>query len=932
MRGCAVKLAVELSTNMTSEQWQRVKELFEAALEHGQHDRSDFLNTACPEDHEVRTEVESLLDAHERDSGFMNEPVGSLLPEDSSILPNGTRLGNYEITFPLGKGGMGQVYLAQDIRLGRKVALKLLPTSDAPDADHVRRLEQEARAASALNHPNIVTIHEIGEADSIHFMATEFVDGETLRQRMVASDLSVRDILDISVQIASALRAAHDAGIVHRDIKPENIMLRRDGVVKVLDFGLAKLFTERWGEADTGRTGDETKTLIAGSPLPPVTSSPVTNAGVIMGTTAYMSPEQARGERVDARTDVWSLGVVLYEMLSGSSPFVGETHREVIRSIIETDPAPLNGEIDVPGELQRIVAKALAKDVNDRYETAGGMARDLKSLQEELEVLARLQREDPDENQKEAVARRIGFDTARHSPTNTVGLDRVKGNVRDYIRVIQRHKVFAGVALILFAGALAWAYFASDRNKVNSASVRRRSIAVLPLKPINSATSDDVYQVGIADAVIRRLSAMNGVVVRQLSATRQYTNPAQDPIAAGKEQQVDYVLASEYQFVDQKIRVNAQLFNVATEQAEKTYQIEKDASDIFTVQDAIAQEIGNDLSAQFASTSDLQTVKRGTINEEAYRLYLQGMYLANKRNGPDSLKAIATLEQAVSLDPNYARAWAGLGYAHRTVSLYQRTVSTRETYEKSMVAINKALTLDPNLSEAHSALCENKYLFDWKFPEAELECKLAIELDPNSSLAHEIYSRYLMGRGRHDEAIGEIKTAIDLDPSSRFNQRNYGRALFYARRYAEASDQLKRVAAMDENYLQNYSWLSAALSLQGKESEAYEWFRKYLSLVKAKPETVQVFEKAFRSSGWRGVLREWSKILDEGGLEEGVRHNFSAVLFRAQLGEKDKAFEHLERLYQEREVWMTYLRVEPRLDPLRDDPRFQDLLRRVESN
>jgi serine/threonine protein kinase/Flp pilus assembly protein TadD len=727
---------------VTTQQWQLVKELFEAALERDDEDAAAFLAQACPEDLEVRAEVESLLAAHARDSGFMNQPAGNLLIDRNPVLLTAQHLGNYEVISTLGKGGMGQVYLALDTRLGRKVALKLLPFSNTSDPNHVQRLEQEARTASALNHPNIVTIHEIGEADSIHFMATEYVDGETLRQRMLNTELSVREIAGIAVQIASALRAAHQAGIVHRDIKPENIMLRSDGVVKVLDFGLAKLTASGNSEIESG---------------------------LIMGTTAYMSPEQARGETVDARSDVWSLAVVIYEMIQGRVPFTGETHRQVVNEILQKEPPAMDSA--VPDELKQIVLKALSKDRTMRYVDASTMANDLKSLQEELEVRARLEA-----GQNEAVARR-SLATLPHLPTHTAGHTR-----RNIFRVIQRHKVFTGIAVVLLTGAVSWAYVMGRRN--NSAG--------------------------------------------------------------------------------------------------------------------------------------------GTTNREAYRLYLHGMYLANNRNLADTQKSIETLQQAVDLDPNYAQAWAGLAYAHRTLSLYS-PISTHETYQRSIEAINKALAIDDRLSEAHSALCENKYLYEWDFAGAERECKRAIELDANSAQAHEIYSRYLMGRGRHDEAIAEIETAIDLEPASRFNHRNYGRALFYTRRYREAEEQFKRVLAMDQNFGGTYSWLTSTLALQGKEAEAYDWFKKLLSYRKVDQQTVQVFEKAFQTSGWHGVWREWIKRIDTVG---GT--TFDAALYNAQLGNKDEAFKYLEEVYQQRGIWMTYLRVEPRLDPLRDDPRFQDLLRRVE--
>jgi len=744
---------------VTTQQWQLVKELFEAALERDDEDPAAFLAEACPDDREVRDEVQSLLAAHTRDSTFMSQPVGSLLGDTRPTLLTGQHLGNYEVIATLGKGGMGQVYLALDTRLGRKVALKLLPFSQTRDPNHVQRLEQEARTASALNHPNIVTIHEIGEADSIHFMATEYVEGETLRERMANAELSVREIVALAVQIASALRAAHRAGIVHRDIKPENIMLRSDAVVKVLDFGLAKL-----------------------------TGAAEVESGLIMGTTPYMSPEQARGETVDARTDVWSLGVVVYEMIKGTVPFTGETHRQTVTSILEDELPALDRE--VPDELQQLIAKALTKDRSARYDDASSMENELKSLQGELEVRARL--EVANANQNEAVTRLSGWATSTQLRTDTAGHSR--RGVKYYV---QRHKVLTGIAAILLMGAVGWAYVNANRNRAESRASSENSAAAPPKKA-------------------------------------------------------------------------------------------------------------------------------GTTNREAYRLYLHGMYLANNRNLADAQKSIEALKQAVQLDPNYAQAWAGLAYAHRTVSLYSE-VSTQETYKRSIDAINKALAIDESVSEAHSALCENKYLYEWDFDGAERECKRAIELNPNSALAHEIFSRYLMGRGRLDEAINEIERAIDLDPASRFNNRNYGRALFYARRYKEAEEQFKRVLAMDENFVYTYSWLTSTLALEGKEAEAYDWFKKLLSHRKVDKETVAVFEKAFQTSGWRGIWREWIKRLDALG-----GSTFDRALYNAQIGNVDEAFKYLEKVYQQREVWMTYLRVEPRLDPLRNDPRFKDLLRRVE--
>ena len=362
---------------MTSEQWQQVKELFEAALEYGPNERKAFLEQACRRDEEVRSEVESLLAAHERDAVFMSKPIGNLLPDVEPVLVESQSFGPYEELAPLGEGGMGQVYLAVDTRLGRKVALKLLPPRFTNDPDRVHRFEQEARATSALNHPNIVTIHEIGEFDSVHFIATEFIDGATLREHLATGEMSLDQVLDIAAQVSSALAAAHEAGVVHRDIKPENIMLRRDGFVKVLDFGLAKLAFQSITKLEHPFNS---KTNLK------------TDPGMVMGTVHYMSPEQARGEEMDSRTDIWSLGVVLYEMLTGRVPFNGETPSHVVVSILETELPTPSRYVELPAQVEQIVLKMLSKKREERYQTASHIAVELNALRQELEVEARLKR------------------------------------------------------------------------------------------------------------------------------------------------------------------------------------------------------------------------------------------------------------------------------------------------------------------------------------------------------------------------------------------------------------------------------------------------------------------------------------------------------------------------------------------------------------
>jgi serine/threonine-protein kinase len=897
---------------MISERWQQVKELFEAALERGPAERSAFLATACAGDEEVRREVESLLAAHDGDSSFMNRPVGKLLVNDEPMLATGQRLGQYEAISPLGAGGMGEVYLAMDTRLGRKVALKLLPSNYTHDAERVRRFGQEARAASALNHPNIVTIHEIGETDSFHFIATEFIEGETLRERMTNTRMTLSEALDVAAQIAAALQAAHEAGIVHRDIKPENIMLRRDGIVKALDFGLAKL-TPRQMLTAAGAQGTASSTV-------------QTNPGVVMGTVGYMSPEQARGEEVDARTDIWSLGVVLYEMAAGRAPFAGETPSHAIVSIMEDEPLSLDAE--EPTELERIIKKALCKNVDGRYQTAGEMARELKSLKQELEVEARLKQGlQPNASGKKAAARGDGFGVvgAVREPAARTGHvipARPTASVERLVGKIKRHTTFAAAALLIFlVGAMGLTRFGINRDKADSGAREKKSIAVLPLKPINAANRDEIYEIGIADSLIHRLGSMKGFIVRPLSATRRYTDIEQDPLAAGREQQVDYVLASNYQLADGKIRVTAQLINVANGQIEETRIIEKDAGKIFATQDAIASEVGKLLQTRFVTTSDIPAAKRGTNNEEAYRLYLLAKNLTMKRNEVDAKKAVEYLEQAIRLDPNYASAYAGMANAFRKANLD----SSREK-AKVKEFIKQALELDSNLAEAYVARADVELLVEWDFPAVEKDLLHAIELEPNNDTAHWLYALLLAYRGRFDEAMAEIETAQAIDPGALVYMRDRGRILYYARRYDEAIVQLKRVIDLDENFETAHGWLRVAYAMKGDESQAYELFMK--TQKRTNPDRVEIYQKTYETAGWQGVKRkifEFSKLdAHKPGSELYAIANLAAVL-----GEKDQAFEYLNKAVERREWRIIMLNVDPPLDPLRDDPRFAEIVRRV---
>ena len=483
--------------------------------------------------------------------------------------------------------------------------------------------------------------------------------------------------------------------------------------------------------------------------------------------------------------------------------------------------------------------------------------------------------------------------------------------------------VFALAAFLIGASVLGYYFYSGKR--VSSGADGKKSIAVLPLKPINAANRDEIYEVGIADSLIHRLGSLKGFIVRPLSATRKYTDINQDALAAGREQKVDYVLASNYQLASGKIRVTAQLFNVASGQIEETYQSkEKDAGDVFAMQDAIAGEMENKLLARFATTSTSPAARRGT-NEEAYRLYLQGRNLTARYSPANLQKAVEYFEQAVKLDPNFAPGYSGMAHAY-ILSGFGGGDLPRVENEKAREAVTKALELNSNLAEGYAVRGQLKLVYEWDFAGAETDLLRAIELEPNNDLAHWVYALFLNYRGRFDEALAEIETTLAIDPNSLFYLRERGRFLYYARRYDEAIVQLKRAIELDENSGIVWSFLWLAYEMKGDDAGAYETFIKYQK--HRNSEHIEVYQKAYETAGWQGVRQ---KLLEFNKLNE---HKPGSNLFAnarqcALMGEKEQAFEYLNKALEKRQSQMIRLNVEPALDSLRDDPRFDELVRRV---
>ena len=785
----------------TAAQWQQVQELFHAALERESGERSAFLDHACGDDESLRREVAWLVSAHETEDHFIDLP-GYVAARD--VLANhhfepGEMLAYYKIQSALGSGGMGEVYLAEDIRLKRKVALKLLPPHFTLNPDRVRRFEREAQAASALNHPNIVTIYEVGESDTTHFIATEFVDGKTLRQLINEKPFTLNETLNVSMQVADALSGAHLAGIVHRDIKPENIMLRADGYVKILDFGLAKL-TEQQQATDSDL--DETPTLLQSNP------------GLVMGTVHYMSPEQARAKNVGVGTDIWSLGIVMYELLTGHVPFTGETPSHVMVSLMEDKLPPLKDRANVPEELDRFVTKALHKNQKQRYQTAGELARDLKHLKQQLQQ-----------------------DTG----------------LKAWLKVVPSTRDGAQLP------PLARLTTVSGAHRIPMA--QRGAVETTPLHTHPTSSAEYLVR-NIKTHRTLALAASIAVVFAAIGLTYFFWN-----------------------------RTNSNLASKSTTPI---------------------------------SAATNPTPNRGTTNEEAYRYYVQGKNLTNQRSAEASKKAIENFEQAIHLDPNFARPYAGLAYVYHlggTGGIRMEGTVWRIEQEKAKQAVKKALELDSNLAEAYAVRGAITVGYDWDFTAAEKDLTTALQLEPNNDIAHWAHALLCAYDGRVEQALKEIETALTLAPGAVWYEHERGKILYLARRYDEAISQSARSLELNRDL--GGIWLSRAYEMKGDYSAAFEAFLK----TQKDSQRIEAFRTAYNMGGWQETQRkfiEFSKLDEQQGK---VINRYKMAITFAQLGEKEQALVYLNKLVAERSWQIPMLLVDPQVDPLRGDPRFEKLLK-----
>ena len=902
---------------MNAERWQQIDQLFHSALKWKDGERTAFVAQACGGDEQLRLEVESLLASHEQATSFIEMPAGDaaagLLAERRSLLATGTMVRRYKILHLLGKGGMGDVYLAEDTELHRRIALKLLPSDFTTDRDRVRRFVQEAHAASALNHPNIVTIHEIGQLDDAHFIVTEFIEGGTLRERLRAGEMQLADTVEVAIQAASALDAAHAEGIVHRDIKPENIMLRRDGYVKVLDFGLAKLTDSHAQSSDFE-----------------IETDGETNPGVVMGTVAYMSPEQARGLTVDARSDLWSLGVVLYEMLTGRVPFVGETPSHVIVSILESEPPRLAHGAEAPEELERIVTKTLQKNKEERYQTAGDLAFDLRSLKQELADEARWKRPLNTNGSVEVGIKSNEEGTMNRSSNTTEVAARPTSSAQYLVREIKRHKggaLFGSVGMLTVLAVFAYfSYFKGQYFAMGGEPID--SVAVLPFVNVSGDPNTEYLSEGISDSIINGLSQLPGVRVTSLNSVLRYKGKQTDPQVVGRDLNVRAVLISRLDQQGDNLAISTELVDVRDNRRLWGEQYNRKLSDIIVVQSEIAREISENLRLRLSSQDKKQLAKRYTENGDAYQLYLLGQYHLRKASKEGFENALKYFEQAIIKDPAYAPAYTGVAEVYGHLGL-RGLMAPKEAQQRAESATRKALELDDTLAEAHVSLGYIKKR-DWDWTGAEKELKRALELNPGSAHANEMYGTYFRDIGKPDAALVYAKRAYEINGLSPSSLVSLANAYLDALQFDRAIELYVKAIEMDMSFAPAHANLGAAYLAKGMNKEAIEELQKAKASEYA-PERKGRFAWLAYAYAASGRKDEAQKMLAElkGIAKQRYIPPYNFALICAALGNKDQAFEWLEKAYEEHSQQLALIKSDWLLQSLHSDPRYSDLLRRI---
>ncbi len=893
---------------MDAERWQKIKFVFDAALDVEPERRADYVAEACSGDSDLHAEVRKLIDSFEKADGFIEEPaanqVASLIMESKESLKAGRRFAHYEIIRQIGAGGMGEVYLATDEKLDRRVAIKILNEEFSSHESNVQRFVQEAKAASSLNHPNILIIHEISVSDEANYIVSEYVEGKTLREVIRESNLKPSEILDIAIQISGALAAAHSANIVHRDIKPENVVIRPDGYVKILDFGLAKLLESKPAfVASDAETEKQYQTA----------------QGIIMGTVNYMSPEQAKGEKIDQRTDIFSLGAVIYELVAGKTPFQGNSMSESFANLINTEPQPLSRyAANVPDELQRIVSKTLRKARKERYQTIQDLQTDLKALREDLDFDERLERShSPDDKHATAFLRADTGDAA-----NDTG-ERDTHSTRRIKLGRSSRAVVLGLLLISIIGG---GYYLFWAKKTVSSSEGKKSLAELPFINASQDPNAEYLSDGITESVINNLSQLSGLRVMSRNSAFRFKNNQTDAKSIASQLGVETLVTGDIKQLGDKLVINVRLIDGTDDSQIWGNQYVKGSADIIAAQNEIAQAVASNLRLKLTNSEQQQLAKRPTENAEALQLYQRGRFHVFKLTPPEIQRGISYFQEAIEIDPNYARAYVGLSEAYRGLVM-SAEMSPTEMLPKALAAAQKAVELDDSFSEAHTAL-GGALFWQWKWSEAESQYERALELDPDSGDAHLFYSHLLSNTGRHEEALSEVKRARELDPIFPFVNALEAQFLLHAGRSDEALSRAQKTFELAPGFWMPHMFASGAYIAKEMYPEAIAEARKARELSPMQTSSVFFEGYALAKSGRRDEAQSLVNELIKLSSVRFVSGSHIAIIYNG-LGETDRALEWLEKGYEQRDPKMAFLKVDPKMSNLRSEPRFVDLLRRL---
>ena len=761
---------------------------------------------------------------------------------------------------------MGEVYRARDTRLGRVVAIKVLPDHLASDPDSLVRFEREGRAIASLAHPNILDIHDFGNEAGIRFLVTELLEGETLRQRLAGSPLPWRSAVEIGLAVADGLASAHAQGMIHRDLKPENVFLTFDGRVKILDFGLARQAPQKSSEASqTIATPTATKT------------------GAVLGTVGYMSPEQARGSRADPRSDIFSLGCILYEMVTGRRAFTGESPADTLVQILReepTDPGDLVN--DLPQHVRLVILRCLSKYPESRFESARDLAFALK--------------------------------VAKTEPVGSRHMSRATRRKARPIFLLAGAVVVAGLVAL---GMPAWVNRAGPID----------SLAVLPFTNADKSPGAAYLSDGLTESVINSLLQLPRLRVIPRTSVFEYKG-GRDPLKAGHELGVRAVLTGHVSQIGDSLVVQAELTDVKRQSQLWGKRFQEKLSDAFAVQERIAQEILKSLRLKLSGEEELRLAKRHTEDAEAYNLYLKGRHHWNNRTEEEVEKSIGFFEQAIARDPGYALAYAGLADSYVLVAFYGWR-PPREVLPKMRAAATRALELDEGLAEAHTALADLQYQFEWDWPGAERRFRRAIELNPNYPTAHQWYATYLTVLNRTEEACAEIRRAEELDPLNPVIAMDVGLTCYYAAGdYSKALEQYQKVLELHPTFGLTYFYIGLAHVGRKDFAQAIPVLEAVKRLAPGEPDPIALLGYAFALTGQRGAAEEALEELKALAKQKYVSALPIAWVYMG-LGDKDRTFEWLEKGYEERAGRLVYLKVLRAFDPLRSDPRFEDLLRRL---